>query len=67
VRIGERHRPVPFHGYLPVVVRDRARAVVAAISGNGSVLETIDLRRESSDFYRELRHRDPDGWPLKIK
>jgi hypothetical protein len=67
VRIGERHRPVPFHGYLPVVVRDRARAVVAAISGNGSVLETIDLRREPSDFYRELRHRDPDGWPLKIK
>jgi hypothetical protein len=67
LRIGDRDRPVPFHGYLPVVVRDRAQAVVAALSGDGSVLETIDLRRRPSDFYRELRLHDPDGWPLKIK
>lgn len=67
LRIGDRDRPVPFHGYLPVVARNPAHAVAAAIGPDGSVLGMIDLRREPSDLYRELQRRDPDGWPLKIK
>ena len=69
LRIGRRQRAVPFHGYVPVVVRSRARAhaIVAAVGSDGSVLETIDLRREPSDFWRDLRRRDPDGWSLKMR
>jgi hypothetical protein len=64
LRVGDRQRPVPFHGYLPVVVRNRAEAVVAAIASDGSVLETIDLRSEAADLYRALIRRDPGGWPF---
>jgi hypothetical protein len=66
LRIGDRIRPVPFHGYLPVVARNRARAIAAGVGGDGSVLETLDLRRDASDLYRELRHRDPVSWPFQI-
>ena len=38
-------------------------AVVTAF-GNGSPLDTLDLRRGAHDLYRELRRRDPDGWPF---
>jgi hypothetical protein len=38
-----------------------------AIGPDGSVLDTIDLRREPSDLYRELGRRAPDGWPPTIK
>lgn len=67
LRIGSRHRAVPFHGYLPVVVRNSAEAVIAAVGSDGSVLETIDLRRDPSDLYRELRHRVPDAWPFRMR
>jgi len=65
LRIQGRDRAVPFHGYVPVVARKLADCIVAAIGSDGSVLETIDLRRDPSDLYRELRHRDPDAWPFK--
>jgi hypothetical protein len=65
LHIGGRRRAVPFHGYMPVVARKLADAVVSAIGSDGSVLETIDLRKDPSDLYRELMHRDPDGWPFK--
>jgi hypothetical protein len=67
LRVGDRERAVPFHGYMPVVVRNPAQATVAALSSDGSVLETIDLRHDSSGIFRELLHRDPDGWPFKIR
>jgi hypothetical protein len=67
LRIGSRHRTVPFHGYLPVVVRNPAEAVIEAVGSGGSVLETIDLRRDPSDLYRELRQRVPDAWPFKMR
>jgi hypothetical protein len=65
LRIRGRRRTVPFHGYVPVVARKLADAIVTAIGSDGSILETIDLRRDPSDLYRELMHRDPDGWPFK--
>jgi hypothetical protein len=65
LRIRGHRRAVPFHGYVPVVARKLADAVVTAVGSDGSVLETIDLRRDPSDLFRELRHRDPDGWPFK--
>jgi len=38
---------------------------VTAIGRDGSVLEAIELRR-GQDLFRELRRRDPDGWPFRI-
>jgi hypothetical protein len=66
LRVGDRARTVPFHGYVPVAVRNPAQAVVTAVSSDGTVLETLDLRRPARDLFRELRQRDPDGWPLKV-
>lgn len=66
IRVGERVLEVPFHGYVPIAVRDLKNAVVTAF-GDGSQLDTLDLRRGSHDLYRELRRRDPDGWPFKIR
>jgi hypothetical protein len=63
IRVGERVLEVPFHGYVPIAVRDPENAVVTAF-GNGSQLDTLDLRRDASDLSRELRRRDPDGWPF---
>ena len=65
VRVGERVLEVPFHGYLPIVVRDPANAVITAF-GDGSQLQTLDLRRGASDLYREQRHRDRQAWPFQI-
>ena len=65
LRIRGRRRAVPFHGYVPVVARKLADAVVTAIGSDGSILETIDLRRDPSDLYRDFMHRDPGGWPFK--
>jgi hypothetical protein len=66
IRVGDRVLEVPFHGYVPIAVRDPANAVVTAF-GDGAQLDTLDLRREASDLYREQRHRDPDGWPFKVR
>jgi hypothetical protein len=66
LRIGDRQRAIPFHGYVPIAVRDPATAVVTGIGDDGSALGTIDLRRGSSELFSELRHRDPDAWPFKI-
>jgi hypothetical protein len=66
LRVGDRPRTVPFHGYVPIAARNPAEAVVTAIGDDGSVLETIDLRRDSSELFRELRHREPHAWPFKI-
>jgi len=57
---------VPFHGYVPIAVRNLENAVVTAF-GDGSQLDTLDLRRGANDLYRELRRRDPDGWPFKVR
>jgi hypothetical protein len=66
VSVSGRARTVPFHGYVPIAVRNPAEAVVTAVSRDGTVLETLDLRRHALDLFRELRQRDPDGWPFKI-
>lgn len=66
IRVGGRDLEVPFHGYVPVVVRDLENAVVTAF-GDGSQLDTLDLRRDAGDLYRELRRRDPDSWPFMIR
>jgi hypothetical protein len=63
IRVGDRIMEVPFHGYVPIAVRDVENAVVTAF-GDGSQLDTLDLRRGAEDLYRELRRRDPDGWPF---
>ena len=64
IRVGDRVLEVPFHGYVPIAVRDPENAVVTAF-GNGLLLDTLDLRRDASELYRELRRRDPDEWPFK--
>ena len=66
IRVGDRVLGVPFHGYVPIAVRDPENAVVTAF-GNGSLLDTLDLRRGASELYRELRRRDPDEWPFKAR
>jgi len=63
IRVGDRLLEVPFHGHVPFAVRDRKNAVVTAF-GDGSQLDTLDLGRGARDLYRELRRRDPDGWPF---
>jgi hypothetical protein len=65
IRVGERVLEVPFHGYVPIAVRNPENAVVTAF-GDGSQLDTLDLRRDGGDLYRELRRRDPDSWPLNL-
>ncbi|MBO0824928.1 MAG: hypothetical protein J2P27_13885 [Actinobacteria bacterium] len=67
LRIADRRLPVPFHGYVSVVMPNRSHAEVAAIGNDGSVLQTINLRRSYTDLFREQRRRDPDNWPSKIK
>jgi hypothetical protein len=64
VRVGDRVLDVPFHGYVPIAVRDPETALVTAF-GDGARLDTLDLRRGAGDLYRELHRRDPDGWPFK--
>ena len=64
IRVGDRMLEVPFHGYVPIAVRDPESAVVTAF-GDGSQLDTLDLRRGASELYRELRRRDPDEWPFR--
>ena len=66
IRVGERVLEVPFHGYVPIAVRNPENAVVTAF-GDGAQLDTLDLRRGVDDLYRELRRRDPDGWPFKVR
>ena len=66
VRVGDRVLDVPFHGYVPIAVRDPENAVVTAF-GNGSLVDTLDLRRGASELYRELRRRDLDEWPFKAR
>ena len=66
IRVGDRVLAVPFHGYVPIAIRDPANAVVTAF-GDGAQLDTLDLRRDASELYRELRRRDPDGWPFKVR
>lgn len=66
IRVGDRVLEVPFHGYVPVAVRNLENAVVTAF-GDGSQLDTLDLRRGTRDLYRELRRRDPDGWPFRVR
>ena len=66
IRVGDRVLEVPFHGYVPIAVRNLENAVVTAFS-DGSQLDTLDLRRGAHDLYRELRRRDPDGWPFKVR
>jgi hypothetical protein len=59
IRVGDRLLEVPFHGHIPIAVRDPENAVVTAF-GDGSQLDTLDLRRGAPDLCRELRRRDPD-------
>jgi hypothetical protein len=66
IRVGDRVLEVPFHGYIPIAVRDPENAVVTAF-GDGAQLDTLDLRRDASELYRELRRRVPDGWPFKVR
>ena len=66
IRVGDRVLEVPFHGYVPIAVRDPENAVVTAF-GDGSQLDTLDLRRGASALYRDLRRRDPDEWPFKAR
>ena len=66
IRVGDRVLEVPFHGYIPIAVKHPENAVVTAF-GDGVPLETLDLRRDASDLYRELRRRDPDSWPFKAR
>lgn len=66
IQVGERVLEVPFHGYVPIAVRVRGSAVVTAF-GDGLQLDTLDLRQAPLDLHRELRRRDPDGWPFTIR
>jgi hypothetical protein len=63
IKIGDRLISVPFHGYLPITIRQGQPGTVTALA-DGRRVDSINLSRGAGELSRPRRRRGPDRWPF---